>query len=301
MESQTVDITQALLRSASVGAEVSLAERSRSTIYFKASEKTSTPLVALASRVVTSADFAVQEAILQCLLDCGLRDCTIRAEEDTPSIGQFSRRNGAATIFIDPIDGSLAYAMGCPGWREMATAAGFDTELLEHASARTDRRLYGMALGALVAGPEIISVCVLPDLGITYHASRGVAFRNGTRLNYVPTVRPLRVAIGRRLLDPNGMAASPFAAAGIDVRWFNGSSPGVLWYIFERECTGYAGLHCGFDIQLASVVAQAAGLLVSDGSGRDFVLRLNETAESLVLASSLEERDRICSGMRRYK
>ena len=75
----------------------------------------------------------------------------------------------------------------------------------------------------------------------------------------------------------------------------------MLWYIFEGDCTGYAGLHCGFDIQLASVVAQAAGLLVTDRSGRDFVARLNETVESLVLASSPEEKDRICNVLRQYK
>src|SRR5439155_8712229 len=106
-----------------------------------------------------------------------------------------------------------------------------------------------MVLGACVPRQGIAAVCVLPEMGVTYRAVRYQAFRNDAGFHYVPRARPCRVAIGRRLLDPDGAAATPFAEAGLCVRWFNGSGPGVLWRIFEGDCTGYAGLNCGFDVQ----------------------------------------------------
>jgi len=294
------EITDILLKSAQIGSELCIAERSRCSLSFKPWDKTANLRVALASRIVTSADLAVQESVLKYLLDCGLQDFAIEAEEDTPFIRQFRGGSDAAKIFIDPIDGTLAYSLGCAHWDEVAAQSGFDEALRTQVRARTDSRMYGMVLGACVPGVGATAVCALPELGITYHALKGASFRNGVRFRYADSARPHLVAIGRRLLDPNGEASTPFAAARIPVRWFNGSSPGVLWHIFDGNCTGYANLSCGFDVQFAAIVAQSAGLLVTDRSGRSLSPPSAETIESVVFASSTEEKDEICGVMQQF-
>jgi fructose-1,6-bisphosphatase/inositol monophosphatase family enzyme len=250
---------------------------------------------------VTGADVASQEAILQFLLECGLQDATIRAEEDTPSLRRFRSRPGAPTVFVDPIDGTLAYSMGCPDWESRAADAGFEQRLLQQTKEKVDPRCYGIVLGALIPETVPIAIGVLPELQITYHAINGLAFRNGARFQYSAANRPSRVAIGRRLLDPSGESATPFVSAHINVRWFSGSSPAVLWHIFEGACTGYADLSCGFDAQLTAVIAQACGLLVSDRYGAQLKLDLNQTIDSIVYASSTEERDRVCNTLQTFR
>jgi fructose-1,6-bisphosphatase/inositol monophosphatase family enzyme len=243
-------ITEALLKAAEIGARVCCQQRAKSSIYFKPIQNRASAVVALATSILTSADQEVQEVILQYLLDCGLSNCTIQAEEETPSLHKFNARSGTPTIFIDPIDGTLAYSMGCPNWEKSAMEAGFPKRLLTQTKAKLDPRFYGIVLGARVPESPLVAVCVLPELQITYYAMGGNAFRNGVPFRYSGSGRPRCIAIGRRLLDASGEAATPFAAAGIDVRWFTGSCPAILWHIFEGVCTGYAGLACAFDVQL---------------------------------------------------
>lgn len=166
-------------------------------------------------------------------------------------------------IFIDPIDGTLAYAIGCPGWEGRASSAGFPESLLRQTKEKVDSSFYGMVLGALIPGSDPVAVCVLPEHGAVYHASQGIAFRNGVSFRHHISSSPLRTAIGRRLLDADGEKSTPFASAGIDVSWFSGSSPAVLWRVFQDVCAAYADLNCGFDGQLSTVIARAAGLLWS--------------------------------------
>lgn len=293
-------ITSALLRAARIGAEVSLNEQASSTVGFKASRHPSNFLVALGSRIVTSADYAVQEAILECLLDEGLEDCGVEAEENTRSLQRFRARAGAPIIFIDPIDGTLAFAMGCPRWESAAIEAGFPQDILDTVKSRLDSRFYGIVLGALVPGSSPIAVCVLPSLGITYHAVGETAYRNGQPLKLIEGRRTTSVAIDRRLVDADGVTASLFETAGIQVRAYTGSNPGTLWNIFEGDCTAYAGLVANFDAQLASIVARTAGLLIADRNGRDFVAELSGPVSGLVFASSAMERDQICAVLQRY-
>jgi hypothetical protein len=300
-KSTTIEtITETLLKSVVIGGEVCRAERSRAVVGFKPFESALTPLAGLASGVVTSADLAVQETILGFLIEQGFQDCAIQAEEDTPSLQYFNADRTGATIYVDPIDGTLAYSMECPGWEEAALSAGFNQEILVYSRERIDRQLYGMVLGAFIPGSGIAAVCVLPELRITYHALHGTAFRNGAKIRMPSMPRTCRVAIGRRLLDPSGTASTPFAEAGFSVRWFKSSSPGLLSHLFEGTCTSYAGVHCGFDIQLASVVACAAGFVASDRNGNNLALNLSGYVDSIVLASSDDERARICEVMRRF-
>lgn len=63
--------------------------------------------------IVTDADKAVQEFILQKALETDLKHCKIIAEEDTPSVKKFI---GDSDIYltIDPIDGTANYAKNKP-------------------------------------------------------------------------------------------------------------------------------------------------------------------------------------------
>lgn len=176
-------ITDALLKAAGVGAKVCLRERLCCTVSLKPLGGLATPHVALASQIVTSADLAVQEAVLQCLLESGLQECAVDVEENTPSFRQFKPSDGAPTIFVDPIDGTLAYSIGCPGWEDVMARAGFPEILLEQTKLRTNPQLYGIVLGVSVPNSGIAAVCALPELGILFHALNDIAFC----LSNVPT------------------------------------------------------------------------------------------------------------------
>lgn len=294
-------IVEALLRAATLGARVAIEERSRAEISFKPYETSAPPVVALACSIVTKADLLVQETILGSLLDSGLGGCAVVAEEDTPSYGLFRPGDGAPVIFIDPIDGTLAYAIGCPGWEGRASSAGFPESLLRQTKEKVDSSFYGMVLGALIPGSAPVAVCVLPEHGVVFHASQEIAFRDGVSFRHHRSSRPLRVAIGRRLLDADGDRSTPFASAGIDVSWFSGSSPAVLWRVFQDVCTAYADVDCGFDAQLSTVVARAAGLLVSNRDGDELVLKLHSTVDGIIFASSTADRDQICAILRSFR
>jgi hypothetical protein len=293
-------IVEALLRAATLGARVAIEERSRAEIFFKPYETSARPVVALACSIVTNADLLVQEAILGSLLDFGLGECAVVAEEDTPSSGLFRPGDEAPVIFIDPIDGTLAYAIGCPGWEGRASSAGFPEALLRQTREKVDSSFYGMVLGALIPGSVPVAVCVLPEYGVVFHASQGIAYRDGVSFRYHRSGSPLRVSIGRRLLDADGDRSTPFASAGIDVSWFSGSSPAVLWRVFQDVCTAYADVDCGFDAQLSAVIARAAGLLVSNRDGDELVLDLHSTVDGIVFSSSTADRDQICAIMRSF-
>lgn len=59
--------------------------------------------------IVTEADLAVQELILKAMAKTKMVDCQLAAEEDTPTVGQITGKNGLM-LTIDPIDGTFIYA-----------------------------------------------------------------------------------------------------------------------------------------------------------------------------------------------
>lgn len=61
--------------------------------------------------IVTEADLAVQEFLLQELIKTDLVDCRLLAEEDTPLVSRFTNKNGHY-LTIDPIDGTAIYSKG---------------------------------------------------------------------------------------------------------------------------------------------------------------------------------------------
>jgi 3'-phosphoadenosine 5'-phosphosulfate (PAPS) 3'-phosphatase len=61
--------------------------------------------------VVTSADLAVQEFVLQKMLETDLVKCELVAEEDTPSRIKFAKKSDTV-ITLDPIDGTHNYVTG---------------------------------------------------------------------------------------------------------------------------------------------------------------------------------------------
>ncbi len=61
--------------------------------------------------IVTEADLAVQEFLLQELAKTDLTSCRLMAEEDTPSVKKFNNK-GKYYLAVDPIDGTAVYAKG---------------------------------------------------------------------------------------------------------------------------------------------------------------------------------------------
>jgi len=61
--------------------------------------------------IVTEADLAVQEFLLQELSKTELVDCHLLAEENTPSVNKFKGKN-KYYLSIDPIDGTAVYSKG---------------------------------------------------------------------------------------------------------------------------------------------------------------------------------------------
>lgn len=293
-------MTDALLRAARAGAGVCLKQRSRAAVSFKPLLEPANEQVALAHQVVTSADLAVQETVLQSLLNSGLGDCALEAEEDTPSVRRFSADSQAPTIFVDPIDGTLTYVLGCDQWPEAAVQAGFSELAIEQTILKTDAQLYGIVLGASVPNQGYVAVCGLPESNSWFYASGSQAFRDGVLWQRSPNAKTPKVAIGRRLVDSDGKAATPFSAAGIDVRWFTGSAPGFLWWVLKEDCTGYASLNCAFDVQLAALVAQCAGFVVTDRTGEPFVPFLRGIVSGIVVASTADESARVVEVLQQY-
>jgi fructose-1,6-bisphosphatase/inositol monophosphatase family enzyme len=292
-------ITDALLSAVCAGMKVCMDERSRCTVSFKPLHKVACPQVAIASQIVTSADLAVQEAILESLLNAGLGNCSLEAEEETPSVSRFTAGPNGCTIFVDPIDGTLTYSLGCAHWAEAAAQAGFSATVIEQTMLKTDPSLYGIVVGASVPDDGLVAICALPELGTVFHMSGDRVFRNGAPFKYSGAPKPTRIVIGRRLLDPDGNSA-PFAARGIEVRWFSGSAPGVLRWILEDDCTGYTGLECLFDIQLAALIARCLGFIVTDRRGRPFVPTLHGVVDGIVIASTADESAKIIEALQQY-
>ena len=61
--------------------------------------------------IVTDADLAVQEFLLEKISKTDLKNCRLLAEEDTPSVNKFNP-NGEYYLAIDPIDATAVYSKG---------------------------------------------------------------------------------------------------------------------------------------------------------------------------------------------
>ncbi|MBI3273100.1 MAG: hypothetical protein HYZ53_29190 [Planctomycetes bacterium] len=299
-------LVQVLLEAARAAGEAAADERTFATVSFKPAATGANPHALMSRRILTSGDFAAQEAVLARFLAAGLRECKVHAEEESPSLAEFRPRNGAPVLFVDPIDGTLSYAVGTMAWEDTAIGVGFAADAVARIKSRIDPKLYGVVLGAQVPGVKLpgaglVSVCALPALGIVYHSVGGRAFRNGRPLRVAGGDRPSRVVLAPRLLDLDGNRASHFDAARLPYR-VAASHPSTLWRLFEGDTTAYAGLANAFDGQLASEIAAAAGLVVSDRRGRDFFpADLTRRADSLILATSPEERNRVAAVLRLYR
>ncbi|MEK9181462.1 MAG: inositol monophosphatase family protein [Patescibacteria group bacterium] len=63
--------------------------------------------------IVTEADLAVQEFLLEAISKTDLVNCCLMAEENTPSVKKFNEQ-GKYYLAVDPIDGTAVYAKGGP-------------------------------------------------------------------------------------------------------------------------------------------------------------------------------------------
>jgi fructose-1,6-bisphosphatase/inositol monophosphatase family enzyme len=283
-----------LLHAADAAAEVMRVERSKAAIAFKDLDDQPRTARTMARCMVTSADLAVQEVVLRILLDSGMLDFNIVAEESTSSVAKFqSASSSVGTLFVDPIDGTLGFAVGSSSFEGAARKAGFAADTIASVRAHRDPRMYGIVLGAEIPGLGIVSVCSLPELGIVYHAINNQAFRQRLPLKCPPAPCTSCWVISSSILDsPKGdLILSDMQ--GIPIRR-SGSNPAALWQVLEGDCSGYVAVQKPFDGQLAAVIASAAGLLVTDKDGVPFAAKdLRGSEESLIWAFTRTELKRL--------
>jgi|SRR5271157_963840 len=287
-------LADTFLRAADAVSQLMRDERLSATINFKDLNHLPRTARSMAQCIVTSADLNVQECVLCRLLDCGLANFAMVAEESTPSVAKFQSDSASVgTLFLDPIDGTLTYAQGCLTFESAARKAGFSPETISSVQAQRDPRLYGFVLGAQIPQVGVVSVCSLPELGIVYHAINDHAFRQRLPLKCPPPPRTRCWVVSSSILDSPDSRSALSALEGICVRR-SGSNAAALWRLLEDNCSGYVAVNKPFDGQLAAVVARAAGLLVTDKDGAPFTAqRLRGCEESLVWAFTRTELRRL--------
>jgi fructose-1,6-bisphosphatase/inositol monophosphatase family enzyme len=287
-------LADALLRAAEAASHVMRDQRITATIGFKNLDNFSRTSRTLAECIVTSADLAVQECVLEQLLDFGLGDFAIMAEESTASVEKFQSGSASiGTLFLDPIDGTLTFALGCSSFESAARKAGFSSDTITRTQEQRDPRMYGLVLGAQIPQLGVVSVCTLPELGIVYHAINDEAFRQRVTLKCPPPPLKSNWVVSSSILDSPDSGSALWALEGISIRR-SGSNPAALWHVLEDNCSGYVAVRKPFDGQLASVIARAAGLLVTDKDGAPFTAQhLRGCEESLIWAFTQTELKRL--------
>jgi len=78
------------------------------------------------------------------------------------------------------------------------------------------------------------------------------------------------------------------------------SSPAMLWHLMRGECSAYAAIRCGFDIQLAALLAQAAGMVVTDHRGRPFFPDFYNGVDGIIVGRSQDDIATIVAILRNY-
>jgi fructose-1,6-bisphosphatase/inositol monophosphatase family enzyme len=287
-------LADSLLDAAEAAGRVMREERLAATVRFKDLNDHPRTLRTMAESIVTSADLAVQECVLSRLLDSGLANFAIVAEESTGSVAKFqSGSTSTGTLFLDPIDGTLTFALGCQSLENAALEAGFASDTVASVRAQRDPRMYGLVLGAEIPRVGVVSVCSLPELGVLYHAINGHAFRQRLPLKCPSPPRRRCWVVSSSILDSSSAGSALSAMEGVPI-CRSGSNPAALWYVLEGNCSGYVAVNKPFDGQLAAVVARAAGLLVTGTGDAPFAAeRLRGCEESLIWAFTRTELRRL--------
>lgn len=215
---------------------------------------------------LTIADSAAQEAILAPLLE-HFPKVGLRAEEDTPSVAEFSteKRN---LVVVDPIDGTLRFYLECNG-------------------------PYSVMVGLCVAGRFEAALVALPREGLLFHAVRG-AGAHMTRPLGEP--RSLQAEpIGDRALvshDTPPAVQDRLRERGFQVMFGSGGAisvapliPGVRAGLRLSKAPG------GISIRgrIGLLISREAGALVENERGESFPTRVDDPARALLIAAGEED------------
>jgi len=243
-----------------------------------------------ASEVVTEVDFMSQEAILKVLKpSCAKYDLALLAEE---SPDDHSRLEKDAFWCIDPMDGTLCFVEGTPG--------------------------YAVSIGLTArSGEPLIGVVFDPVEQVMYHAVSGVgAFRNGEPFrvdgNADRSGRPLWLIsdggfqhhplIGEIMaelesiasqLGCDGVASQFQGGAAMCACWVMERAPACYFY-FPKSADGGGSL---WDYAATACIAQEAGAIVSDSFGNPLDLNRADSTymnhRGMIYATDMELAQRI--------
>lgn len=271
-------VAQTALRATKRAAIVSQKLRDKVEVSFKA-PKGKSLYTRIASGVVTNVDLKVQEVILKTFLSAGFNSCEVVAEEDTPSIERFARAS-SSRLFIDPIDGTLAYIWGNASAREVV-AREFGEEGVRIVDAHSDPNNYGIVIGFEENNKCVFGVCALPARGIVYHAAKNSGlFRNGQPFS--PQLRSDRRIISRSAFPPEVFEA--YSSAGYSHRFTN-CAPSNLFLLFEGDHRAFVTTKIDYPWQIQAFIAREAGINVTDVFGNEFLTdNMKEDKPSLILS-----------------
>jgi fructose-1,6-bisphosphatase/inositol monophosphatase family enzyme len=214
---------------------------------------------------LTIADTAAQEALLVPLL-AGFRDARLEAEEDTHSITLFDGSRSEARIVIDPIDGTLNFYLGGGG-------------------------PYAVMAGLAIDGRYEAALVALPREGWFFEAVRG---GGAQRAFAAERAKPATLSRdGRTLYLSDGVpepVAQRLVASGFEVQRACGGAVAVAPLV--------PGVRGGLRVaklktistrgRIGLLVAAEAGARIETGNGEPFPVSIDETAETLIVASDPE-------------
>ncbi len=246
--------------------EIAEALRGRAQNHPKLSESSAV------KQALTEAVLRVQEEILQALLQ-DFPDCSLAAEEDTPSVSLFSSE-APATVIIDPIDGTL---------RSYLEGAG----------------PYAVIVGLVLAGRVHAALVAVPQEGIVFRGAVG----NGVQgILGAGEARDIRVrADGRRILVSHtleGKLLRALEAEGFEVEPACGGAIAVAPLI-PGVCAGLrlvaSSAEGGVSIRgrVGVLLAREAGAHIRGDAGREFPLDLESPNWSLRITANEEDQARI--------
>ncbi len=217
---------------------------------------------------LTLADTAVQEAILEALLE-HCPEVSLRAEEDTPLVAQFPSE-APAEVVIDPIDGTLHSYIEARG-------------------------PYACIVGLAAAGRYEAALVALPREGLFFDAARaGIARRTRPR----GPSRPWRAeATGNRIVVSHELPEPALAALrehGYEVWFGSGGAIAVAPLIpgFRaglRHSPGTANI--SIRGRVGVLISRVAGGQAWAEDGRPFPDDQDEPARALAVCAEDEDRD----------
>lgn len=251
---------------------------------------------------MTNGDIGVQNFILKTFLDNGFADCQIFAEENEESALYLDRfaKDSKNRIFIDPIDGTLSYALGHPDTNGLIKKQFGENGC--NIVKRVNLDNYGILLGFESDKQPTFAVGGLPVKKILYYSSEGQSYRNGKPFYYQQVERTIdkKIFLRPTLVHFDYL----FTNAGFEVLYFNG--PGALYWILEENFNGLVAKSSrkpnDYPWQIQAMIAKNAGLIVVDEDMKEFpIYDFGTPKKSLVIARDQNTAETLANILKKIK